>query len=170
MTAAQPLRLAWDADSGEVQQPDRIAELERQLAEAERDLRRYRSRVTQLNNELDIALGVGECHDETMRLLNLWHELVMDGNKRVTVDRSSTRYRAVAKAVKRRSKRKRDEGILEKAIRGVLLDDFAMGRLHKTRGHKFCDIEHHVFKDDYSIERFAGLYERSLKEHGEKAA
>lgn len=98
-------------------------------------------------------------------LLSLWWREVKDSNPLVAHELSCSRAGGVKAALKLRAKgRGRTiETATEdcrRAILGVLHDDWATGRIHKSQGKNFCDIAKHILKDDDTIERFIGLYER----------
>lgn len=146
---------ALRAEFGKVE--DANAELGRQLAGVESNMRRIGSENVALRNTLNREREEEPDSPALKRLLGLWRDLYRDGDKRVKIDLDSDRGRRMKRAVK-----KYGEERIEKCIRGAEQDDWMMGRHPKLRGQGkvFNDVKH-ILKDEETIERLEELHEQA---------
>jgi hypothetical protein len=129
-----------------------------------RDAERKAHRLERLLNEVpEDAPDAGEI----LELLDLWWQRVKNSNPNVAHGLDSTRAAKVRTTLKRRKKLAKDEGLdpsygmlmCRKAIIGITLDDWAMGRNPKSGGKAFNDIAEHILNTDNDVEKFAALFD-----------
>lgn len=132
------------------------AELGRQNAGLEHNLRRAGSAEVALRNELNRIREEEPDSPAVKALLIFWRDECKGGDKKVKIDLNGPRGKKVKWALK-----KYGDERCRKAILGAKLDDWAMGRAPKIRnsGKTFNDIAKHILLDEETIERFEALYE-----------
>lgn len=139
---------------------EQLAIAEKRARDAERKCHRLEKQLAGVSEDDPVATDVRE-------LLDLWWERVKDSNPNVAHGLDSTRAAKVRSTLKRRRKMARDQGLEDsygllmcrKAIIGITLDDWAMGRNPRTAGKQFNDIAEHVLNTDNDVEKWAALFD-----------
>jgi hypothetical protein len=140
-----------------------------QLSQSEREVRRLRREVAKLEKSQAVTEDSPDAK-AIKALLELWWTEVMGSKKRVAHGLESDRAPKVRAALRRRKKiASADKDVADpdheafdicrRAILGVVHDDWAMGRVKKSRGKAFNDIAEHILNTDGDIEKFAKLYD-----------
>lgn len=138
---------------------DHVTEL---YAISEKENRQLKTKLHRLEREM---AGVHEDSPEAKEvkaLLDLWWVKVKGSHPNVAHGLESTRAAKVRAALKRRKKIDGAEfGMLmcRKAIIGITCDDWAMGRVPKSRGKSYDDIAEHILNTDGDIERWAKMFD-----------
>src|SRR5215208_5507864 len=125
-----------------------IAIAEKRARDAERRLHRLQRELAGVDDDSPDAREVKE-------LLDLWWRRVKGSHPNVAHGLDSTRAAKVRSCLKRRKKIDGDQfGLLmcKKAIVGITVDDWSMGRVAKTQGKSFNDIAEHILNTDGDVE------------------
>ncbi|MDQ3274640.1 MAG: hypothetical protein M3Q39_06305 [Actinomycetota bacterium] len=94
--------------------------------------------------------------EDVRELLELWRDEVVGGSTRVNVGMGGPRATRVKWAIKV-TRKYGGMDTLRDAIRGVTLDEWAMG-LTPNSTRTFCDLADHIFKSEATIEKFADMW------------